>query len=544
MKRFFIIMMSIILLTIHAPKSFAADDITGHYFESAIRTLVSKGIMDGYGDGVYMPDKAVTRAEFAALVIRALGEQSSETASTAETQLTDVVPGTWYYSAVNAAVSAGIVGGYPDNTFKPNREISRQEMAAMIMRAISTKNIYSEPAPLNFKDASQINPIYKDVIQRLLYLGVMSGNGDNTFGPKTSTTRGQMAAVLLRMVKLIGNEPVTTNSNYNLTLSEMIDKQMAVSPQTDKYRNDKAYVSGDYITDVFVENGKKYGYVSNTTSLNVREGASTDYRIVGKVLSIIEDPTKVELLNEIVNSKKEKWYEIKYGTWRNAKAEDVAAYVDPAKFSSSSKEYFQFLLLSKRAGATAAEINSKILSSAGVLTGKGQSFIDAAKKYEINEVYLVSHSLLETGNGTSTLAKGVTVESIVKRDVRGNPILDANGLPITTPVPKKTVYNVFGIGAYDRCPEECGAERAYNEGWFSVDAAILGGAKYISEDYINNPTYKQDTLYKMRWNPAKPGTHQYATDVGWAVKQVTRIHQMYQLLDSYTLYYDVPVYKK
>lgn len=543
MKRLAIILFSIAILAgFTAPKSYAADDITGHYFESSIRSLVAKGIMGGYGEGIYGPDRAVTRAEFATLVIRSLN--LAETASTTpEKQLTDLEPGKWYTEAVNQAIALGIVGGYPDNTFKPNNIISRQEMAAMIMRAIDTQDVYSEPATLTFKDADKINPIFKDAVQRLVNLKVMNGNADNTFGPKTSTTRGQMAAVLERMIKVLSNEPVVTTTNYDLTVSEMIQKQMAINPQTDKYRNDKTYVSGDYVTGIIEENGKKYGFITNTTFLNVREGPGTQHRLVGKLNSIIEDPTKIELLAEIENDKKEIWYEVKYGAWRNAKEEDVAQYVNPANFKAGTKDYYQFLVLSKRAGASVNEINNKILASAGVLAGKGQTFIDASKQYNINEIYLVSHALLETGRGTSNLAKGIKV-SEMKYNEKGKLLVDVNGNPLPKPVEERTVYNIFGIGAYDACADDCGAERAYREGWFTIEDAIIGGAKYISEDYINNPTYKQDTLYKMRWNPAKPATHQYASDVGWAVKQVTRIHEMYQLLDSYTLYYDVPVYKK
>ncbi|WP_382549480.1 hypothetical protein, partial [Streptomyces sp. NPDC057131] len=58
----------------------------------------------------------------------------------------------------------------------------------------------------------------------------------------------------------------------------------------------------------------------------------------------------------------------------------------------------------------------------------------------------------------------------------------------------------------------------------------------------------QDTLYKMRWNPGAAestgnATHQYATDIGWASKQVTQIHNLYSLLNSYTLKLEIPVYK-
>lgn len=84
---------------------------------------------------------------------------------------------------------------------------------------------------------------------------------------------------------------------------------------------------------------------------------------------------------------------------------------------------------------------------------------------------------------------------------------------------------------------------AYKNGWFTPEAAIIGGAAFIGQSYINNPKYQQNTLYKMRWNPANPGVHQYATDIGWAVDQVYTIKKIYDSLSSYTLYYDIPVYK-
>jgi len=140
--------------------------------------------------------------------------------------------------------------------------------------------------------------------------------------------------------------------------------------------------------------------------------------------------------------------------------------------------------------------------------------------YNVNEVYLIAHALLETGKGTSQLATGVKV----------------NG---------KTVYNMYGIGAYDGTALASGAQHAYNAGWFTPEAAIIGGAKFIAQGYIGAG---QDTLYKMRWNPSSAvmngyASHQYATDIGWAAKQVNQIHNLYNLIDSYTLVLDIPTYQ-
>lgn len=131
----------------------------------------------------------------------------------------------------------------------------------------------------------------------------------------------------------------------------------------------------------------------------------------------------------------------------------------------------------------------------------------------------MSHALLETGHGTSKLATGVQL----------------NG---------SKVYNVFGIGAYDSDPIGYGSLRALEEKWFTPEEAIIGGAAFIGNNYVKAG---QNTLYKMRWNPdsmANNGyaTHQYATDIGWASKQVHTIYNLYNSIGIGLNYVDIPVY--
>lgn len=295
------------------------------------------------------------------------------------------------------------------------------------------------------------------------------------------------------------NGPQLMFTDYGLTLNSMLEKQMANNPQTDMYRNDRRFVSSDFV-DI-----KKQIITGN--GVNLRTSPSID----GHIVQQLNNGDKV-----LIIGKTDKWVEVRL-TWQNAFASDVKHYLNPNNFSINNKSYFQFLKLSKPANLNASEVNEKILKGKGILAGKGQAFIEAAKKYNINDVYLISHALLETGNGSSKLANGVEV----------------NG---------KKVYNMFGYGAADSCPLTCGAQTAYDNGWFTPEAAIIGGAQFISSDYIYNGTFQQDTLYKMRWNPLQ-SWHQYATDIGWAYKQVDNIYNLYQLLDHYTLYYDTPKYR-
>lgn len=198
-----------------------------------------------------------------------------------------------------------------------------------------------------------------------------------------------------------------------------------------------------------------------------------------------------------------------------ASESDVRNYINPANFSSGSEKY-QFALLDRTNGISETALNA-YLSNKGVLSGKGSIILAAAKQNSISEIYLAVHAALESGNGASELARGI----------------DFNGT---------VVYNLFGIGAYDKDPVNEGAKYAYEQGWTDIDKAIYGGAKWISENYINASS-KQNTLYKMRWNPANPGVHQYATDIAWAAKQSKIIYAMFSSLPYADVTFDIPVYR-
>lgn len=198
-----------------------------------------------------------------------------------------------------------------------------------------------------------------------------------------------------------------------------------------------------------------------------------------------------------------------------ATLEETMEYLDPNEYCMDAYKY-QFMDLSHYSGVSEEALNS-YLENKGILRGQAAAFIEAAKTYNVNEIYLVAHACLETGNGTSQLATGVEVNGV-------------------------TVYNMFGIAAYDNSALSSGSQKAYKEGWTTPAAAIMGGAKWISEYYINSSDGRQNTLYKMRWNPDNPGEHMYATDIGWAVKQAIIIERMVELFPEASISYEIPVY--
>ncbi|MFB4474805.1 GW dipeptide domain-containing protein [Oceanobacillus caeni] len=367
------------------------------------------------------------------------------------------------------------------------------------------------------------------------------------------------------------NDAKTTK--YNLTLDEALQIQMRANPQTDKYSNKPAYISSSYVKLIkggvitgngvnlrtsprllsnnkatSVNNGTGFVLLDNNVKGDSVSGSTNWYKIEynGKQFyvhsSLAKINSKVGITTANVNIRSDKgtnshiydtvkkgttltileeganWHKISYNTWRSATAQDTLKYLDPTNFINDKQQKYQFLDLRYFTGVPVNQLG-KLLDGKGVLDNKEEVFWRAAKNAGINEIYLISHALLETGNGKSELAKGIKYKG-------------------------KTVYNLFGIGANDGCAKDCGAKKAYEEGWFTIDDAIIGGAKFAGLKYINAG---QNTLYAMRWNPLSMdknnvASHQYATDIGWATKQVRYYTQFYNLV-NYDLRFDIPVYK-
>src|SRR5690606_2110853 len=109
-------------------------DIQGHWAQADIETLASKFIVYGVSDTEFAPGKEVTRAEFTALLVRALGLSSS--AQRTESRFVDVDEHAWYAQVVETAVEAGLAQGKGANHYAPNEEMTRAQVAVMVSSAM------------------------------------------------------------------------------------------------------------------------------------------------------------------------------------------------------------------------------------------------------------------------------------------------------------------------------------------------------------------------------------------------------------------------
>ena len=364
-----------------------------------------------------------------------------------------------------------------------------------------------------------------------------------------------------------------------------------------EYKGSHGYVAKEYIKDIKdevvtepekpsnPENSKKTGVVTASKGLNVRKEANTSSQIVG----ILNSGESVEIIGEEngfykITYKGQEAYASKnyinifdgnsnvnpgldignasktnYGVSLNEYIKlqqrnnpsnysysEFEKYINPAKATNK----LQFLRIDKFRSVNVSGLSSR-LSNKGVLTGQGQAFVNAAKAFNIDPIYLVAQCLHETGNGTSKLAKGVTITEIADES---RPIYNGNGqlvgyhmIKLSKPV---TVYNLFGIGAKDNSsvfPNRAlilGTTYAYNRGWTSIENAIKGAAEFVSLNYVHSSRYSQNTLYKMRYNQNVSNIwHQYATTPWYAssIADIMRSYQDLYLENNFT--FDVPVFE-
>ena len=306
------------------------------------------------------------------------------------------------------------------------------------------------------------------------------------------------------------------------------------------YKNTTAYVATRYL-DKISSNEQVPPVVGGESTENV-SGANIYYKALNYTLQNHVDAQYKKALEggNVISSSISRMSEELTTSMPQSRAfvtaskADLEYYLNPKNFTNSDKGMMQFLRLDTyKGGITESELNSylnslpKVNGKNTVFYNQGKAFINAAQKYDIDLVYLVSHAMWETGYGKSVLAQGQTITSY-------------KGKPLDKPV---TVYNFFGIGAIDKSANVSGAEASYSNGWTSIEKTIEGSAKWISANYIKSSKYNQNTIYKMKFNYDYIW-HQYATDVNWANGISGIMNNIISMYDTASnLEFEVPDYK-
>ncbi len=191
----------------------------GDKYYPFVSYLVGKGLVNGYPDGSFKPSGYITRAEMAALLVKSggIGGQGSDAP-----KFSDVEPGHWACGVINQAAQAGLITGYPDGTFKPQKPVSRAEVSALLLR-LTREPLTEVPLP----GINDVGPGHwaRKQVAAAIDAGLMAPVSKNSFSPDAPTTRAQVArglAVMLNISPESRDTPLTgtlipVNGEINLT---------------------------------------------------------------------------------------------------------------------------------------------------------------------------------------------------------------------------------------------------------------------------------------------------------------------------------------
>lgn len=187
-----------VTVKISYPAGIYSDVAEGTWYYDSVKTMGEKGYMTGVTETEFAPDANMTRAMFVTLLWRIEGSPKPET----ESGFADVAADQWYSDAVAWAAENSLVNGYDAQTFGISDSISREQMAALLMRYAAWKgeDVSSEQSLDVFTDRDSISDYAVDAVRWAVERGLIKGMSDTEFAPKGTASRAQVAVLLDRFL--------------------------------------------------------------------------------------------------------------------------------------------------------------------------------------------------------------------------------------------------------------------------------------------------------------------------------------------------------
>ncbi|MEN6350187.1 MAG: carboxypeptidase regulatory-like domain-containing protein [Syntrophomonas sp.] len=267
------------------PVSVSFSDLKGHWAENQIMDLAQQGLIQG-SDGKVRPDENISRAEFAALLVRVLQLEPQE----GSLPFKDLTSDAWYYKPLAAAYSSNLIKGCSADEIKPEAGISREQLAAMLGRALELFKVDGKSTgnKIKFSDEQQIAPWARDHVYRLAGLGIIGGYPDGSFRPAAVTTRAEGLVVMNKILQKTSNS--TGSNNDSLFPGDSLNAFNKWHDQDVQHLKD--ILTGDYADDRETARTavyKEWQEITTTMSKIADDESYTDpvrgYTIYGAVTS-------------------------------------------------------------------------------------------------------------------------------------------------------------------------------------------------------------------------------------------------------------------
>ena len=566
MKKIVSLLLSLTLIVTLLPISQAsADDLTGITLEKEMRAMVERGIIQGYGNGIYAPGDNVTRGQFATFIARALDLPAGKHT------FNDVGANSALASGINAAAQAGIINGYSSKEFKPYQLINREQVALMIDRSLDYLGITKVAGTASFTDMNSIGSGARNAVSYMVGLGIINGFPDNTFRGQKTATRAEAAAFIYRMLKVSDDqqeevEPVPPAEPAPYKIGT-VDSEGDISAGSQSYKtyedaikgftnpatqvilyNDEVIKMGSGIavsdpsgkaTTVLYESNMSTAYASVPAGIELEYVSSDDSKITVKIAGR-EAYVKHEdtLLIPTAASKGRSYYykntagDLVYSIYNPLKNTYASSIVGkaPANFQQNAKyyswdgatftnelgtvigtyyQYFNMLPFRTKTNYTVEELDEIITT----------------KLEEKQALYTKNPTVYAIYKDATTKSKLIGLGSILKE---AEETYKMNALLVLALAIHESNYgmsehaqnnnNLFGMAVYDSNPE-------VGAGF----ATVSDGIKALSERYLNKNYIPLSGAYAnggMFGNKSRGINVRYASDPYWGQKAAGHAYQL------------------
>lgn len=253
------------------------SDTHAHWANDSIASLATAGYVNGVGNGVFEPDRSVTRAEYIKMIMSLIDITLSEYTG----DLTDVNKDDWYADIIQTAIDCGVIDKVftIGNQIKPNAPITREEAALITARVIEVKEKPEENQAQSFSDAGQISNWAKAGVETAVKSGVISGYPDGTFKPQNVITRAEASKMLKNALELYTVFEVYVDSeNGSDTNKGTIDSPLKT---IEKAKNIVAKYAPTMKNNIYVymKGGCEY-YIDKTLEWKPEESGQNGYTII------------------------------------------------------------------------------------------------------------------------------------------------------------------------------------------------------------------------------------------------------------------------
>ncbi|MFX3650655.1 MAG: S-layer homology domain-containing protein [Paenibacillus sp.] len=183
------------------------QDVRTHWAKAEVNDMGSRMVMEGTGEGMFNPDRDITRAEFAMVLVRGLGLKLDSSNNV----FSDVATDAWYSHAINTAYEYQLIDGFRDGTFRPDETITREQAMNIMARAMDITGLKGKlPVQAGstglqkYIDISDSSVWANKGIAESVQAGIFSGRSDSKLAPKAHITRAEVATIVERLLQKSG----------------------------------------------------------------------------------------------------------------------------------------------------------------------------------------------------------------------------------------------------------------------------------------------------------------------------------------------------